>query len=116
MTENTVNSDYVCDFLDRFSLTLLKETFVVLDNASLHKSKKFKARKLEWENRGLYIFYLPTYSPHLNIAETLWRKLKKEWLRPQDYETSEKLTYSLTQCLMSMGRDIGIIFSDFRIV
>jgi transposase len=25
------------------------------------------------------------YSPHLNLAETLWRKLKTEWLVVEDY-------------------------------
>jgi transposase len=29
-----------------------------------------------WQERGLLLFYLPPYSPHLNIAEVLWRKLK----------------------------------------
>ncbi|MDR0574663.1 MAG: transposase [Tannerella sp.] len=26
----------------------------------------------------MFITFLPPYSPHLNIAETVWRKLKKE--------------------------------------
>ncbi|MDR2691740.1 MAG: transposase [Dysgonamonadaceae bacterium] len=25
------------------------------------------------EQRGLFLFYIPPYSPHLNISETLWR-------------------------------------------
>ncbi|MBA3692414.1 MAG: transposase [Acidobacteria bacterium] len=29
-----------------------------------------------WQLRGLSIFYLPKSSPHLNIAEILWRKLR----------------------------------------
>ena len=27
-----------------------------------------------------YLFYLPTYSPHLHNIETLWRNMKYEWL------------------------------------
>jgi transposase len=38
--------------------------------------------------------YLPPYSPHLNLAEVLWRKLKYEWLRPEDYFQAETLFYS----------------------
>jgi len=30
-----------------------------------------------WQNRGLYIFYLPSYSPHLNIIERLWKEMRR---------------------------------------
>jgi len=39
----------------------------------------------EWEEKDFYIFNLPTYSPHLNIIEILWRRMKYEWLKPEDY-------------------------------
>jgi transposase len=48
-----------------------------------------KERRAAWEQRGLFLLYLPRYSPHLNIVETLWRKLKYEWLSPKDYETTD---------------------------
>lgn len=38
-----------------------------------------------WEARGLFVFYLPVYSPDLFIAEILWWKLKYEWLSRADY-------------------------------
>ena len=44
-----------------------------------------------WQKRGLFIFFLPPYSQHLNIAETIWRKLKKEWLEPEDYFEKDSL-------------------------
>ncbi|WP_368860940.1 transposase, partial [Desulforhabdus sp. TSK] len=30
--------------------------------------------------KNLYIKFLPTYSPELNLIEILWRKIKYEWL------------------------------------
>ena len=33
-----------------------------------------------WQKRGLFIFFLPPYSPHLNLAETWWRKIKRSGL------------------------------------
>ena len=114
-TTQSINSQFIVDHLDQFSMKLERETIIVLDNASLHKSKLVKQRIQEWEKRGLFIFYLPTYSPHLNIAETVWRKLKKEWLRPEDYESSDDLTYAVTQCLMNLGGMLKINFSEFRI-
>ena len=44
---------------------------VVLDNARVHTSKAFQERREAWEKRGLFIFYLPPYSPHLNLIEIL---------------------------------------------
>jgi hypothetical protein len=49
----------------------------------------------------------------LNIAETLWRKLKKEWLDPQDYLTKDDLAYALNQCLANMGKEQMIKFSHW---
>ena len=113
-TQN-IDSKFVCDYFDLFSMKIEKETIIVLDNASIHKSKLMKEQMKEWEKRGLFIFLLPTYSPHLNIAETLWRKLKKEWLRPEDYQSSDSLAYAVSQCMMSLGTIHKINFSKFKI-
>lgn len=114
-TKENIDSKFVCDYLDRFSMIINKETFIVLDNASVHRSKLMRSRRKEWEKRGLFIFFLPTYSPHLNIAETIWRKLKKEWLRPEDYESYDCLSYYTTQCMMNLGSKLKINFSEYRI-
>lgn len=66
----------VLERLDMLSLSIHKPTFIVLDNASIHTAKIIKARIPVWQRRGLHLFYLPTYSPQLNIAETLWRHMK----------------------------------------
>lgn len=75
-TQGSINSDKFIEFMENFSLGICKETVVVLDNSSIHKSRKVKDCLERWKERGLHIFYLPPYSPHLNIAETLWRILK----------------------------------------
>ncbi len=90
-TCESVDAEKVVDFLDRFSFKLNRKTFVVLDNASVHRNEKIKRMRPMWEKRGLFLFYIPPYSPHLNIVETLWRIMKGKWLRPQDYATTEAL-------------------------
>ncbi|MCM1141356.1 MAG: transposase [Muribaculum sp.] len=70
-TEESINADKFISFMDNFSLNIKKKTFVVLDNSTLHRNKKVKELRPIWEECGLYIFYLPPYSPELNIAETL---------------------------------------------
>jgi len=67
------------------------------------------------QQRGLYIFYLPRYSPHLNIVETLWRKLKYEWLSPIDYQSRENLFYQTKSALKAVVSSLFIRFSKFRL-
>lgn len=112
-SEKAINADFVIEQLDWFSFSIRKPTVVVLDNARIHTGNKMKERIEYWQRRGLYIFYLPTYSPHLNIAETVWRKLKYEWLAPNDYEDKQRLQYSVKQALNEFGRSLRINFSNF---
>lgn len=113
-TENTINGQFLLEYLDRFCLSISKLTVLVLDNASVHRSKAFRERLDSWRKRGLFIFFLPPYSPHLNLAETLWRKLKKEWLNPEDYRDKETLFYAVNRCMANVGEYLTINFSAFN--
>ena len=73
-----------------------------------------KERKPFWQERGLFVFYLPSYSPHLNIVEILWRTLKYQWLRPQDYLDTQTLFYQVRQALDAMGTLLHIHFKPFQ--
>ena len=76
-----------------------------------HRNKKIKELRPIWEQRGLFLFFLPPYSPQLNIAETLWRILKGKWIRPQDYITSDMLFYTTNRALADIGKGLRINFS-----
>jgi len=107
----SMTSERIADFLDRFSLTIRKDTFIVLDNAKVHRSKYMKEMRKIWEKRGLYLFFLPSYSPHLNIAETLWRLLKGQWIQPADYVSTDNLFYVVNRGLAGLGTNHFINFS-----
>lgn len=109
-TEN-ITADKVADFLDRLSLRIRKNTFVVLDNATVHRCKLMRELRPIWEKRGLFLFFLPPYSPHLNIAETLWRILKGKWLRPVDYCSTDSLLYATDRALAALGTELNINFA-----
>lgn len=113
VSEKAITRGFVIEQLERFSFSIKKLTVVVLDNARIHGGKLFKERIGAWQERGLFIFYLPTYSPHLNIAETVWRKLKYEWLTAEDYSSKEHLQYSVRQALWAFGKSLKIKFSGF---
>ena len=75
-TTKKITSEFIGSQLDLLSLSIRKLTVLVLDNAAVHTAGLIKERLAGWQTRGLYIFSLPRSSPHLNIAEILWRKLK----------------------------------------
>lgn len=107
-----LDSQFIFEQFEELSLRIRKTTVVVLDNASIHRAKLIRGRRDVWQQRGLFLFYLPRYSPHLNIVETLWRKLKYEWLAPQDYETDGRLFYTVRQALAAVGSILRINFSE----
>ena len=109
-----IYADVVIGFLENLSFNIKKKTVLILDNASVHKSRSIRERIPFGERRGPFITYLPPNSPHLNIAETVWRKLKKEWLDPQDYVEKDKLFYAANRWLAAMGKQTGIKFSHFN--
>ena len=80
MTTDKVDTQVVIDLFDSFAKQIKKTTICVLDNASIHISKKFKAKIDEWEKLGLHLLYLPPYSPELNPIEMLWREMKYTWM------------------------------------
>lgn len=111
-TGDKIDSDFVTQQLETLAFSIQKTTVIVLDNARIHTSAKVQARRDAWERRGLFIFYLPAYSPHLNLIESLWRKLKYVWLRPQDYLCENTLFYTVTQILAAVGYDLSITFAE----
>lgn len=115
MTEKHIDSLAILEYLEEFSFQIHKQTFIVLDNASVHKAKVIQQRIPYWQQRGLFIFLLPPYSPHLNIAETVWRKLKKEWLNPNDYLTKDSLLYATNRALADLGYNTIIKYKQFNI-
>ncbi len=115
ITRECIDSSFVVEQLEQLSFCLQRMTVVVLDNARVHKSQAVQSRRAVWEERGLFLFYLPPYSPHLNIAEVLWRKLKYEWLQPADYASAQTLFYQTRQALAAVGTLLTINFSQFAL-
>jgi hypothetical protein len=110
--EDSVNSDVIIACFDNFAKNLdpKKQTFVVLDNAPTHKSNAFKAMIEAWEAQGLYLYFLPPYSPELNKIEILWRFIKYQWPPFSSSSSMGCLPDNLYHILRNVGGKYQITF------
>jgi transposase len=111
-TDGSINSEVIISSIDNFVQKVKQKTVLILDNAPTHKSNAFKSKMDEWKEQNLEIFFLPTYSPHLNLIETLWRKMKYEWLKPGDYTSIETLTEAIANITREIGNKLTIKFKS----
>ena len=109
-TYETINSNFIIEQIDRFSYGIKKHTVIVLDNAKVHQSKAMQAMQCVWAKRLLFIFYLPPYSPHLNIIERVWKEIKARWIQVKDYEDYDQLFYATRLILNAIGNSVFINF------
>ena len=59
-------------------------------------------------------FYLPRYSPHLNKAETHWRKAKYECLQPADYGSYRKFRKKIYRIFELVGLEYKVAFKELH--
>jgi len=104
-TTGKVTTDVVLEAFDRLLAEKPKDRFavVVLDNARIHHARKLQQQRAQWRDRGVYLVFLPTYSPELNLIEALWRKVKYEWLPLDAYQSFSRLCDQVRQVLSGYG-------------
>lgn len=72
--------------------------FVVLDNASAHTTPQLEPFWEAHKDRICPIFQ-PTYSPHLNLIERLWRLMRGQMTRNQFYQSLKELAEAIVEWL-----------------
>ena len=108
----SVNTETVIACFDAFSQTIKKKTVVIIDNAPIHRSLAFAERLSVWEKKGLFLKFLPAYSPELNLIEMLWRFIKYEWLPFSAYVNFETLVEAVEDILVHVGSKYTIAFQS----
>ena len=109
--EGKIHSEIVIKFLDQYVKKIDKLTVVVIDNAPIHRSKAFQSKIAEWKQKKLEIFWLPTYSPKLNLIEILWRFMKYEWVEASAYSSWKDLVEYVEKVLRDFGTKYTINFA-----
>jgi putative transposase len=79
---------------------------VVLDNAGMHTSKAVKARRKELAGRGIYLYYLPAYSPELNRIEPVFKQVKHHEIPRRSHTSKAELRASVESGFDSYGRKL----------
>jgi transposase len=105
-----MTSSMLIDIMDDFCSLLTAPVVVALDNAPIHVSKAVMERRESWEKRGLTLYFIPRYSPELNLIEILWRKMKYEWLPSVAYVSMTALACAVHRILDSFGSEYRIEF------
>ncbi|MFO5494388.1 MAG: IS630 family transposase [Cuspidothrix sp.] len=109
--EGRITSEVVISCLDKFAENLPIKTVVVMDKASFHRSKKIQDKIDEWKHKNLEIFWLPSYSPQLNLIEILWRFMKYEWIEIDAYSSWQNLINYVEKVIREFGKEYVINFA-----
>ena len=89
--ERTLTSDDLLAYLrDRLPAADVPRV-VVLDNAGIHTSKVVKAARPGLAKRGIYLYYLPPYSPELNRIEPVFKQVKHHEMPTRSFATRSDL-------------------------
>lgn len=91
-----------------------KKLMIILDNGSIHKSKKVKKfiQKHEW----VELFYLPPYSPEYNPIERFWHWLKQKVYGCKSFTKIEELIQQIRKLIWHYheGRTISKINFNYE--
>jgi transposase len=110
-SEQSLDGEFVKNSLDNFSKkSHQKPRVIVLDNGPIHHAGVVKDSFDGWAEADMHLFYLPTYSPHLNPIEILWRFCKYKWLHKVHYKTWAKLKKAILTIFKEYGSTYSINF------
>ena len=97
--ETYINAESVCLLLTKIAARYAGEAItIVLDNARYQKCDfVFQHAK----NLSIELLFLPSYSPHLNLIERLWRFARKECLYSKYYPKFDGFKHALADCIQN---------------
>lgn len=123
-TNSTLSEDFIQKLLVHRGTGSERFSVIVMDNASIHRTRRIRAL---CEEAGVALLYLSPYSPRFNLIEEFFAELKvytrKNWWRYEDAPEQGFDVY-LESCIDIVGarqdsarghfRHAGITVEDFR--
>ena len=77
---------------------------VVLDNAGFHASRVVRSARKGLADAGIYLYFLPPYSPELNRIEPVFRQIKHQEIPIRTYTTRSGLREAVDQGFAAYAR------------
>ena len=97
--ETYINAESVCLLLTKIAAKYAGALItIVLDNAKYQKCELVSRHAA---TLGIELLFLPSYSPHLNLIERLWRYVRKECLYSKYYPKFDGFKQALTDCIQN---------------
>ena len=103
--ERTLTSDDLLAYLRSLPPATVPRV-VVLDNASLHISKVTKAARPGLAKLGVFLYYLPPYSPELNRIEAVFKQVKHHEMPTRSHISRAELRASVERGFDSYRRKL----------
>jgi transposase len=106
--ERTLTSDDLIAYLKERLPAAAVPRVVVLDNASLHVSKVTKGVRPGLAKLGIYLYYLPPYSPELNEIESVFKQVKHHEISRRSHTSKAELRETVEQGFDSYGKKLRL--------
>ena len=101
--ETYINAESVCQLMAEIAkLGLSKPITLILDNARYQKCALVQnyAAALNIE-----LLYLPSYSPHFNLIERLWKFVRKQCLYSKYYQKFPDFKQAIDNCIRNANKE-----------
>ena len=81
----------------------IKQIFLVLDNASIHKSNKVKQTIAKYHPR-IQLVFLPTRSPELNLIEVRWLWMHRQAINNSAFENEHDIGKAVSDWVVDYNK------------
>jgi hypothetical protein len=108
--EGKVDTASIVGCFHQLSQQITKKTYVLLDNAPVHRAQELIEQLPKWVKKGLIIKYLPAYAPELHLLEIWWRCMTYSWLPVSAYASFQCFVEASEEILTRFGTAYTISF------
>ena len=97
--------------VDRKYDSSVKQIFLVLDNASIHRSKKVRETIQKHHHRINFVF-LPTRSPELNLIEVRWLWMQRQAVNNSTFKNEPDIGKAVSDWIYNYNEKHGRRITD----
>jgi transposase len=92
--------------VDRKYSSSIKQIFLVLDNISIHRSKKVRETIQKYYPR-INLVFLPTRSPELNLIEVRWMWMQRQMINNSTFADEYDIGKGVTEWTRNYNKKHG---------